>query len=283
MIGDFVIHNGLLCPPDAARFGLDDADITYGYGCYEVLKLRDGHLFFPLFHEERLLASASILGIEHGVKTGQLVAALHQLVEANCLRDSNLKVILVGHDGRPADWYAFQVPALYPPSGAHETGVACLLFAGERSFPAAKSLNMLVSTIAYRQAVKRQCYDALLVNQRQQVTEGSRTNIFWLEEDQADCLFTPPASQVLSGITRKTVIASLQEEGMTVKERFLSVETVCRGACSLMITSTSSTILPVRTILEGPGESSPRELSVSANIKKIQEIYKNWLAKNEIP
>jgi branched-chain amino acid aminotransferase len=282
MIGKFIIYNGDLADPDVARFGLDDTDITYGYGCYEVLKLREGYLYFPDYHEERLLASAGILGIQTNLQPGQLVSALHRLVDANGLSDSNLRVVMIGHDGRSADWYAFQVPPLYPPVGSQEHGVDCLLYQGQRAFPAAKSLNMLVSTIAFRQALKLGCYDALLVNQRNELTEGSRTNIFWLDSRQPACLYTPPAMQVLSGITRKTVMSAVVEAGYQVKEMFLNVETLADSCCSFMITSTSSTILPIKKIIGVEPEQVELNLHIPDEAKNIREIYKIWLAKNKI-
>ena len=57
---------------------------------------------------------------------------------------------------------------------------------------------------AMREAEARDCFDALLCNERGELTEGSRTSLFF-EADGA--LWTPPAAcGVLPGILRERII-----------------------------------------------------------------------------
>ncbi|OHD15791.1 MAG: hypothetical protein A2087_13410 [Spirochaetes bacterium GWD1_61_31] len=277
MLGQSIIHNGRLCRLEEASFNLDDIDITYGYGCYEVLRLSDGRLYFPEFHEERLLASARLLGFKHDLVAGQLVAALRSLITANGLENSTIKVMLIAHEDRPADWYAFQLPLVVPPADAHRAGVSCLLYHGERPFPTAKSLGMLLSTIAFREAKRLGCYDALLINHRGQLTEGTRTNLFWLDAGTPGLVFTPPSGDVLAGITWRTIITALSAAGVTVEERPLYLSELRQGKVSLLMTSTSSDIIPVRAVygLAAPGTAS--ELPLNPAIPDLQRIYGEWL------
>lgn len=259
IIGDRVIMNGELVEPAAVRFDLDNLDIAYGYGCYETLKVRDGLLYFPEFHEERLLSSAAILGIQHKVRPGQVVDSLSALVAATGAHDNNLRVVMIGHDDRPADWYAFVQPPILPAAELYRDGVDCLLFRGERHFPQAKSLSMLLSTIAYRAAQSLGCYDAILVNGRGELTEGTRTNLLYVRRDEAGVAFTPPRRDVLEGITRRTIIQALGDAGLRTVERVLTLAEATDGSCEIAVTSTSSRILPVRRLagLSGAGVAEP--------------------------
>ncbi len=258
-LGTYAIRNGGLTSLGALSLGLDDTDITYGYGCYETLKVRSGKLYFPEFHEERFLSSAAILGIRHSLRPGELVGALGRLVEAAGQGDCNVKVMMIGRDGRDADWYAFLLPPVIPPADSYAEGVPCLLFRGERHFPAAKSLSMLLSTVAYRAAGRAGCYDALLVDGAGRITEGTRTNVFYSLAGEPEAVYTPPASRVLSGITRRTVMAALAEAGLRVEERDLPVEEAVDGRASLAVTSTSSKVIRVRRLLGEPsGVPGPR-------------------------
>ncbi len=293
MIGDRIIINGSLAMPAEAVFPLDDVDVTYGYGCYETLKVRDGVLFFPEFHEERLLRSAAILGIVHSIPPGSVVAALKALVQAEAAHTCNIKIMLTGHEGRPADWYAFLLPPILPSATVYEQGVSCLLFRGERHFPAAKSLSMLLSTVAYRCATTRGCYDALLVNGRGEITEGTRTNVFYVRRGVSDAVFTPPAVDVLAGITRRTLMAALAESGVRTIEQPLSLDDALGGDFELAVTSTSSRVIPVRTLLglaESEGHiapvASPAQPAASSftlgeapGTKRIRTIYDEWLSR----
>jgi len=275
MIGAFVLANGSLAGPEALRFSLDDTDITYGYGCYETLKVRDGLLYFAPLHAERLLASARVLGIRHELGADAVARGLEGLVAANGVADCNLKLMLYGREGRAADWYAFLLPPLRPPAGSREGGVDCLVYRGERHFPNAKSLSMLLSTVAFREASGRGAWDALLVNRRGELTEGTRTNLFYLDPAGCDVLYTPPAEDCLPGITRHTLAEALAERGVRVEERRLTLDEALAATYSLFVSSTSSLLLPVRRLLDGERAA---ELPLDARGADYEAIYDAYLA-----
>lgn len=287
MTGSHIIKNGRIAEASEAMFRLDDTDVTYGYGCYETLKVRDGVLFFAEFHQERLLRSAAILGITTTIRPPEVVDALRLLIRENAVGDCNIKVMLIGHEGAAADWYAFMQPALFAPESAYVEGAPCILFAGERHFPQAKSLSMLLSTVAYREAARRGCWDALLVNGRGQITEGTRTNVFYARLGDSSVVYTPPATDVLEGVTRKTLIAALAEAGITTVERPLGVGEALSGDYGIAVTSTSSRVLPVATIALSdrmPGylaqglPAQPVRLPASKEIERVRVLYDDYLA-----
>ena len=283
MTGSHIIKNGRIADAAEAVFRLDDTDVTYGYGCYETLKVRDGVLYFPEFHEERLLRSAAILGIATTIRPPEVVDALRLLVRQNAIGDCNIKVMLIGHEGRSADWYAFMLPALVAPATAYTEGASCLLFRGERHFPQAKSLSMLLSTVAFREAARQGCWDALLVNGRGQITEGTRTNVFYARCGESSAIYTPPAVDVLEGITRKTLIMALDEAGIRTVERPLGLAEALSGEFGLAMTSTSSRVIPVGTLLRhqnlAAADAAARvSLGRCAEIDRASAIYDEYLA-----
>jgi branched-subunit amino acid aminotransferase/4-amino-4-deoxychorismate lyase len=283
MIGSSIIRNGQLEPASTAVVPVDDPDAFHGYGCYEVLRIRSGILYFPEFHEERLLRSAAILGIQHAIKPGNLVQALHHLAKTNSVVECNVKVVLFGREGGDADWFAFLLPPLYPPDDSGTAGVNCTLFHGERPFPAAKSLGVLVSTLAFRQAKARACWDALLVNRRGEITEGTRTNLFFVDAepppgsnpDGGFTVFTPPAADALEGITRRTLLAALSAAGIAAAERPLAVQDAISGRFCLMLTSTSTGVVPVHSLLDSIGNS--HELPPTTVFRAIRNAYLKYL------
>lgn len=275
-----IIHNGLLVDESSVLFSLNDTDLLYGYGCYEVLKVRGGFLYFPEDHVDRLLSSAEILGFEHTLDRDDIITALRMIVVSLGLVDMNLRVVVLAHDGRPADWYILPSPALFPPGNAKTSGVPCLLYAGERHFPRAKSLSMLLSTVAFRAATAQGCYDALLVDRNGEITEGTRTNVFFVDTEAPETVYTPPADRVLSGITRKTFLRSLDEAGRTWKEAPLRVEDVLSGRYGLLISSTSTTLVPVARIIDTDG-STVHTLPVFDEQKNLSALYDTWLTARE--
>jgi branched-chain amino acid aminotransferase len=289
-----IMINGQIAKSADAGFNLSDPDIPYGYGCYEVLKVRDSLLYFPEFHADRFLQSAHILAIQHSLSAAFVVSALRHFVEVNGSRDCNIKMMLIGHDARIADWYLFSVPAIKPPAGAEKEGVPCLIYHGERHFPQAKSLSMLLSTVAYRNACAAGCYDALLVNRRGEITEGTRTNIFFTYVNNPRIICTPPTEDVLSGITRKTFLVALDEAGWLHEEEPLVLADVLSGKCSLLVSSTSTRLVPVNRlkITDGPKLGTDRaqreviselDLSVSAGLLDAAAVYDRWLSAYSSP
>jgi branched-subunit amino acid aminotransferase/4-amino-4-deoxychorismate lyase len=279
MLGAYFCHNGAFKPVAEARFALDDVELTHGYGCYETLKLRDGLVYFPEFHEERLLRSLSIVGIAHAMAPGALASALGELARVNGLREANLKALAIGRQDRPADWYILALPPVAPSAAAYENGVDCLLYRGERQFPQAKSLSLLLSTIAYRSALAEGCYDALLINGRSELSEGTRMNLFYAEAGAAahssGTLYTPPAKDVLEGITRRTLMAALAAEGLPVIERPLREDEALSGRFGLMVSSTSNKALPVRRLLRPDGP--PVELPLPGFFRAVLRSYDGYL------
>lgn len=271
-----IILNGELAEDGAAAFSLDDSDVTFGYGCYETLKVRGGVLFFPEFHAERLVGSARILGIAIDFDESGVIDALERLVAANRLVDNNVKVIVIGRNGRFADWYALPLPPLYPPPGSDRDGVTCLAYSGERHFPQAKSLSMLLSTVAYRTASALGCYDALLVNHRGEITEGTRTNVFYAFTAEPGVIYTPPEKDVLSGITRKTFMNLAEEEGKKIRERPLPLAEVDTGSVGLLVSSTSTRLVPV-SALRRTSRDDALALPVVTELVEAADRYAVWL------
>lgn len=280
--------NFQLVPEPEAVVPIADVDYLYGYGVYETLKVRRSLVYFPEFHVNRLLESAGIVGIAHNLEGAAISRAFDELVAANGAQaaDCNLKVVLIGRSGRPADLYIQCLAPLFPDKKELKQGTTAILFHGERHFPAAKSLSMLLSTIAFRKAAAQGAYDALLVNKRGEITEGTRTNIFWFRHsstgDLPGTLHTPPEHTVLNGITRRTIMQCAREAGIKVDERPLRAEDLSGGGLSLFVSSTSTRILGVRRLLV-PADESPHaeftqelELEVGSQLRNLQALYKDW-------
>ena len=267
MIGNFFAHNGDFLPVSEARISLDDINFTYGYGVYETLKARKGLVYFPLDHIERLFHSAQIIGIEVGFKKSEIVSWVLELVKKNGLEDCNIKILCIGaaNDKGP-DIYILCLNPLFPPRRLYRDGASLLTMEGERHFPQAKSLSMLMSAMAYRKAIAAGCYDALLINRQGQVTEGTRTNLFYLQNNM---VFTPPAEQSLEGVTKHTLVSCLKNNNIEIKERTLPIGEL-KSVQGLFLTSTSSKVMPVSRIDEN-------EIQIPELIREIIKMYNEYL------
>lgn len=260
MIGTFASVNAVLIPTGEATVPIDDVDFAYGYGVYETLKVRKGVLFHPDRHEERLFFSATAIGVEHPWRPGQVVDAVVDLVRANALPECNIKVLLIG-----PRLYIMALPPLYPKRSDLKAGGRAITFEGERFYPQAKSLSMLVSTIAFRRAKDAGAYDALLVNRHGEVTEGTRTNLFVTDGRE---VYTPPAYQVLAGVTKLTVSEVIRESGIPLVEKTIP-QSGLSDWMGLFLTSTSTKVMPLSRVDDAEYEVPP----VVAEIRRAYDSY----------
>lgn len=267
MTGPFFSDNGVLRPVAEAVVPLDDLAFAYGFGVYETLKVRHGLVYFAAMHEQRLWHSALTLGLKHLFGPGDFQRFVAALVEANGTVDANLKALLIGGPtAQDARLVILQLAPLFPDRRSNKTGATAITWAGERVYPQAKSLNMLVSYLAYREARIRDAYDALLVNRHGQVTEGTRTNFFVTDGTGLACA---PADQVLEGVTQLTVRRVIHDLGIPLEERPLPVADLAlwKGA---FVTSTSTKILPLKAIDDTPIPLSPL-------VERLRLAYDGWL------
>jgi branched-subunit amino acid aminotransferase/4-amino-4-deoxychorismate lyase len=126
---------------------------------------------------------------------------------------------------------------------------------------------MLPSYIIYKHAQKVDAYDALLIDQNGNITEGTRSNFFVIRDKT---LYTPPISKVLNGITRRTVIECANQNGFEVIEQDIPLETVFNydGA---FLTNTSGKIVPIKTI------DTQSFTEISRELIKLMKQYVNYL------
>lgn len=248
MTGEYFWLNNELRPVAEAVVPADDINFAYGFGVYETLKIRKGLLYFAELHIDRLLHSARVIGLEHPYHAADLSYALSELGRANSLQDANIKVLLIGAEhAENASLYIMTLAPFFPPRTSYRDGIHTISFQGERPFPEAKSLSMLTSTIAFRSARRAGAYDALLVDRDGFVREGTRTNLFYCDMTSKKSIYTPPRSTVLDGVTRRTVIEALREDGIHVVERSLHSRELGKF-CGLFLTSTSSKIIPIASV-----------------------------------
>lgn len=266
MIGPSFSFNGNLLPIRQAVISVDNLSFCYGYGVYENLKVRNRVLFFPELHAERLLHSASAIGL----KTIYTEKKIQEIIESLCRvipqKSFNLKVLLMGNEKDNADMYAFALNPRFVTGKEYKEGVRVITHHGERLFPNAKTLNMLMSFLAYKKAQEKGAYDALLVDNEGAVREGTRTNLFFTDGEK---IFTPPKEKVLEGVTRITVIDALKKKGIVVQEKELRFDGInlYKG---FFLTSTSSKVLPIAKI-------DDKAFGISEIVKKVMKIYDEYL------
>ena len=259
-------RNGKILPIEDATIPLSNIEYQYGFGVYESIRVVNGNPLFLNEHLERLENSAKIICLEHSFGT-IIYDSARELI--NTLGDGtyNLKILLIG--GSEPLLYIIPLNPHFPDKKLYRDGVDLVSYNYERPFPHAKSLNMLQSYLAYKKAKEAGAYDALLVNTQGCITEGTRTNFFCI---RGKSLVSAPESQILLGVTRGAVLTVAHEHGFSLEERDITLNEI-ESADSAFITSTSSKILPVRSIDDTKIKAKPPALV------ELMDAYEAHLAR----
>lgn len=263
-------HNGTILPVEQAVIPLANIEYSYGYGVYETIRVSGGVIYFVDDHIKRLLESARIIELEHMFSANSITQNIQELVKKNAIKACNVKMLLIGGKSASEAQLIIQcLHPLFPDRKLYKTGAHFVTYKYERLFPHAKSLNMLPSYLAYRKAKAGNAYDALLINNHGNIVEGTRTNFFCMKDTT---IISPPESQILLGVMRKAVLRVAAANGFDILERDISLQNLSEFEAAF-VTSTSSKIMPVRTIDDHsfgePAENLKRLMS------KLNEFLEN--------
>jgi len=233
---DFLFVNGELHPScETAIFDRID-----GNSVYEVIKLIEGVPLFFEDHMARMQRSAALLGAEIKKPTRQVRAEINELVEKNGCADINVKLVWYP-EKEGSIFLTYFVRQDFPDDGAYRRGAHTILYDGERRNPQIKAVKT-----SYRERVRAVreaagAYEALLVDDKGFISEGTRSNLFFLIDHQ---LCTPPSDAVLLGVTRQHVMALCRVLAIDAQEKMLPKVDLNRIEAAF-ITGTTIDILPI--------------------------------------
>lgn len=211
--------------------------------CYEVIRVMGGRPLFLGEHYGRLVNTAASIGQRLPFSQAELDREITRLAAANGVEDYNVKLIYNDFDhGGTA--YLFFTPTSYPTAEMYAQGVATDLLWSVRENPHAKLINHSLRSQADALMAEKGLYEAILVNHRGQVTEGSKSNLFFIA---GDTLCTCPSDGVLLGVTRQRILGLAEADGIPVREEVIRADSLDRYAAAF-ISGTSPKVLPIANI-----------------------------------
>jgi len=274
--------------------------IHYGGGVFEGLRIYDteeGRAIFRLKeHMARFLGSAKIISLKIPYSLEELCEAVVRTVQ---MSDPTADYI------RPLAYYGTGTIGLNPFKLPTRVAIACARmgsYLGEeqqkmgarlitsvwekpsnRAAPTnAKVCGFYInSVIARLEAVHRGADEALMLNSRGTVAEGTGENIFMVRGGR---LFTPPLhAGILEGITRNSVMELAEAHGYQVVEREITRSELYL-ADEVFMTGTAAEVLPIRMIDDiqiGDGKAGPVTVELQEAFSRVvsgkDPAYRHWL------
>lgn len=263
-----------------------DHGFVFGASVYETLRTYGGRTFLLRRHLARLRSSAGSLGIEVGLSDPEFEKRVEETMAAAANPESYIRLIVSAGPGAleyrqgaaPRATAVVIVQPLPPvPESLYEQGVRIAVVEVVRNHPRSvspriKSSSLLNNMLAMRQALARGAVEAVMLNYKGEVAEGSQTNIFIVKDR---LVMTPSLDTgILEGITRELTLQIASELGYeTAETTFFPGE--FHSADEVFITSTTKEILPVVQIDDtrvGDGLPGPVTRKLLAAYRKKARI-----------
>jgi branched-chain amino acid aminotransferase len=131
-----------------------------------------------------------------------------------------------------------------PEPEEYVTGVHTIFLHKMRMNPNAKVWNQQMRNANIAELNKAHAYEGILITDDGFITEGSRSNVFFVQENT---VFTTPENHILQGITRKKVLEICRWNQIHVKQLQIRKSDISKFS-SMFLTGTSRKVLPVKSI-----------------------------------
>jgi branched-chain amino acid aminotransferase len=269
-----------------------------GIRCYETE--RGPAIFRHLDHLDRLAKSAELYYLKLPYSAEEMRQGTHELLRRNGLNSAYIRPIAFrGYGelglyakGAPIDVVIAAWPwGVYLGEESKGRGIRARVSSWRRispagSIPHAKASGSYLNSILAKTESANSGYDeAILLDERGFVCEGSGENIFVIREGE---IVTPPhVASILDGINRKSVIQIARDLGYTVIERDIARAELYLAE-EVFLTGTAAELVPVREIDDHPlGEPGEITRQVQAKFEDAlygrAEEYLEWLDFVEAP
>jgi len=285
---EFIWQSGNFVPWDEAQVHVLSHGLHYGTGVFEGIRCYDGEKGPAVFrhqeHLERLADSARMYFLDLPFSTDEIGEAVRELIRRNGLRDCYIRPLAFrgyGEMGLYAKTAPVELVIAVWPWGAYlgeagkEHGIRAKVSSWRRIsssglIPHAKASGQYLNSILAKTESANAGYEeAILLDERGFVCEGSGENIFVVKNGK---VATPPqVASILDGVTRKSVIQILEDNGYPVIERDIA-RSELYIADEIFMCGTAAEVVPVREVDDHPlGE--PGEVSRLVQTRYEDAIY----------
>jgi branched-chain amino acid aminotransferase len=256
--------NGKLVPFKSAKVHVLTHALHYSTAIFEGIRCYntpDGSAIFRLpEHVDRFFNSAKLYGMKMRYTKKKIIDAIIKTVKVSGLKECYI---------RPIAYYGYGTMGLTPTLNKVDVAIACWewkmgeskagKFSGSKckisdwiridskSQPmlAKAASNYANAALARVDALKSGYDEAIMLNNKRNVAEGSAENIFIVKNG---IIKTPPlAADILNGITRDSVIQLIKADGIKLIEKNITVKELLK-ADEVFMTGTAAEVKSVTKI-----------------------------------
>jgi branched-chain amino acid aminotransferase len=276
----FIWMDGKLLPWREAKLHVLNQGLHYAGCVFEGERSYSGKIFRSQDHSRRLIRSAEVLGMKVPYSVEDLEAAKREALDANNLvnayirpvawRGSEQMGIAVNAAKIHVAIACWDWPSYFPPE-VREKGISMKTSKWHKPAPdtaptESKAAGLYMINVLAKQEAEAAGYtDALMLDYRGNVVEGTGANFFAVRKDGT--LITPEPDCFLNGITRQTVIQLAEDMDIPFKLETIRPEEL-KGFKEIFITGTAAEVTAV-------GKIDHFEYTVGPVTRKLRQAYED--------
>lgn len=212
---------------------------------YDVLRVINAKPLFAKDHFIRL--KNSVLSVNPKIIFSEEIfkSEIFKIIKTDKIKNGNIKTqIIIDKQNQSYSVECKQIPHQYPTVADYRLGVDAMTYKFTRDNPHNKIWNQGLREITNKMIIENKVYEVLYINDKNCLTEGSRSNLFFINENE---LISAPASEILLGVTRKFILEEAERTGLTLIEKAININEI-DNYNSAFISGTSPKILPIKKI-----------------------------------
>lgn len=215
-----------------------------GVSVYEVIRIINTRPLFYQEHIDRLIKTSNILNFPVWTDNENIKKNVKRLIDLNEVKTGNIEIIFNVNNKKERNFILLFIEDRYPTQQAYEKGIPSVFFQAEREIPNAKRITLLFRKKTVDVIRQHQVYDVILVNRSGQITEGSRSNIFFIDNNK---VVTPPVQDILPGITRDKIFGICRKYDISLTEQIILKNSIDKYQAAFF-SGTSPKVLPISAI-----------------------------------
>lgn len=225
--------NGKFVSDAQAKISVYDNSLLYGEGLFETYMAINDQIAFAKEHFERLQKGTKLLGLKIPVERKILEKWLVKTASKHPAKLKRLRLTITSGDSPTWSRNPAQSRVIISAIEHKFDNTPQRLFVpdfrvdGESSFNQIKTIAYGLRAAALRVSQKNSCEDALLLNNKENVSELTSANIFWVENGK---IYTPPLSAgCLEGVTRRVILEEGHKQNWGIEEKNCNLEDLARA------------------------------------------------------
>ena len=245
--------NNKFCSIDKAQISVNDRGYQFGDAVYEVIYYKNGKFLDLEGHLKRLRISMSRIDFELKYSDSAIITIMKRLISENNIKHGSIYIqVSRGEYSRDHSYFNMPLKPILVILTKKIKEEFKIVIPGIKVYttidtrwnnPDIKTTQLLPNVLAKTKGIKNGFGEALFLDKKSYITEGSSSN-FWILNKNNILITRSLDGKILAGITRDSILNCAKNKNIKVEEKKISLYNIkdCKEA---FITSASSFVTPV--------------------------------------